>query len=82
MPISVYAASSQLALKLSERFLFGVSAPDSVVRVLAGENAAGSLGAVAVHYFSFGGVAATSKWAAHAAQGRITLEGDGFTVEP
>ncbi|HWV55767.1 methylenetetrahydrofolate reductase [Pseudorhodoplanes sp.] len=62
--------------------LFGVSAPDSIVRVLAGENAAGSLGSVAVHYFSFGGVAATSKWAAHAAQGRFTLEGDGFTVEP
>jgi methylenetetrahydrofolate reductase (NADPH) len=62
--------------------LFGVSAPDSVVRVLAGENATGSLGTVAVHYFSFGGVAATSKWAAHAAQGRITLEGDGFSVAP
>ena len=62
--------------------LFGVSAPDSVVRVLAGENTTGSLGSVAVHYFSFGGVAATSKWAAHAAQGRITLEGDGFSVEP
>jgi methylenetetrahydrofolate reductase (NADPH) len=62
--------------------LFGVSAPDSVVRVLAGENATGSLGTVAVHYFSFGGVAATSKWAAHAAQGRIMLEGDGFSVEP
>lgn len=62
--------------------LFGVSAPDSVVRVLAGENATGSLGTVAVHYFSFGGVSATSKWAAHAAQGRITLEGDGFSVEP
>jgi methylenetetrahydrofolate reductase (NADPH) len=62
--------------------LFGVSAPDSVVRVLAGENATGSLGTVAVHYFSFGGVAATSKWAARAAQGRITLESDGFSVEP
>ncbi len=62
--------------------LFGVSAPDSIVRVLAAENATGALGTVAVHYFSFGGVAATSKWAAHAAQGRITLEGDGFSVEP
>jgi methylenetetrahydrofolate reductase (NADPH) len=62
--------------------LFGVSAPDSIVRTLAGENATGALGSVAVHYFSFGGAAATSKWAAHAAQGRITLEGDGFSVEP
>ena len=42
----------------------------------------GALGNVAVHYFSFGGVAAISKWAAHAAQGRIVLEGDGFSVEP
>jgi methylenetetrahydrofolate reductase (NADPH) len=62
--------------------LFGVSAPDSIIRVLSGENADGVLGRVAVHFFSFGGVAATSKWAAHAAQGRITLEGDGFSVEP
>ncbi|MFZ5693504.1 MAG: methylenetetrahydrofolate reductase [Pseudomonadota bacterium] len=62
--------------------LFGVSAPDSIVRALAAENATGALGNVAVHYFSFGGVAATSKWAAHAAQGRIVLEGDGFSVEP
>ena len=62
--------------------LFGVSAPDTILRVLAGENAAGTLGSVAVHYFSFGGAAATSKWAAHAAQGRFTLEGDGFSVQP
>ena len=62
--------------------LFGVSAPDAIVRALAGKNAAGALGVAGVHYFSFGGVAATSKWAAHAAQGRITLEGDGFSVEP
>lgn len=62
--------------------LFGVSAPDAIVRALASENAAGTLGVAGVHFFSFGGVAATSKWAAHAAQGRISLEGDGFTVEP
>jgi methylenetetrahydrofolate reductase (NADPH) len=62
--------------------LFGVSAPDAIVRALAMENAAGALGSASVHFFSFGGVAATSKWAAHAAQGRITLEGDGFSVEP
>ena len=62
--------------------LFGVSAPDPIVRALAGENATGTLGQVATHFFSFGGVAATSKWAAHAAQGKITFEGEGFTVEP
>jgi methylenetetrahydrofolate reductase (NADPH) len=64
------------------KHLFGVSAPDALVRALANENSLGSLGNVAAHFFSFGGVAATSKWAAHAAQGRISLEGDGFTVEP
>jgi methylenetetrahydrofolate reductase (NADPH) len=62
--------------------LFGVSAPDPIVRPLAQENSTGSLGTVAVHFFSFGGVAATSKWAAHAAQGKITLTEEGFTVEP
>ncbi|MGD9922378.1 MAG: methylenetetrahydrofolate reductase [Pseudorhodoplanes sp.] len=62
--------------------LFGVSAPDAIVRALASESATGALGDVAVHFFSFGGVAATSKWAAHAAKGRITLESDGFSVEP
>ncbi len=62
--------------------LFGVSAPDPIVRSLADDNAAGSLGQVAAHFFSFGGVAATSKWAAHAAQGKITFDGEGFTVEP
>jgi methylenetetrahydrofolate reductase (NADPH) len=62
--------------------LFGVSAPDTIVRSLADDNAAGSLGQVAAHFFSFGGVAVTSKWAAHAAQGKISFEGEGFTVEP
>lgn len=64
------------------KHLFGVSAPDAIVRVLAAENAAGALGVAGVHFFSFGGVAATSKWAAHAAQGHFALEGEGFSVEP
>ncbi len=64
------------------KHLFGVSAPDAIVRALADENAGGALGEVAAHFFSFGGVAATSRWAAHAAQGRISLEGEGFSVEP
>jgi methylenetetrahydrofolate reductase (NADPH) len=64
------------------KHLFGVTAPDGLVRSLANENASGALGLVAAHFFSFGGVAATSKWAALAAQGRITLDGQGFTVEP
>jgi len=62
--------------------LFGVSAPDGILRALAHENATGSLGDVAVHFFSFGGIGATARWASHAAQGRITLEGGGFSVQP
>lgn len=65
------------------KHLFGVSAPDGLVRVLADEAARGTLGDVAAHFFSFGGIGATARWAAHAAQGRFTLEGDsGFSVAP
>ena len=63
------------------KHLFGTSAPDGIVRALAQENAKGSLGDVAAHFFSFGGIGATAHWAAHAAQGRIALDGDGFSVE-
>ena len=63
------------------KHLFGVSAPDGIVRALADENATGSLGPVAAHFFSFGGLGATTRWASHAQQGRFTLDGDGFTVE-
>jgi hypothetical protein len=41
------------------------------------------LGEIAPHFFSFGGLASTARWAAAVAQGRITLEtGEGFRVEP
>lgn len=63
------------------KHLFGVSAPDAIVRALAEENASGALGPVAAHFFSFGGLGATARWAAHAQQGRFALEGSGFTVE-
>jgi methylenetetrahydrofolate reductase (NADPH) len=63
------------------RHLFGMVTPDTVVRALA--ESASDLGDVAPHIFSFGGLAATSRWAAAAAAGRITLDrADGFTVEP
>ena len=63
------------------KHLFGVSAPDGIVRALSNENATGSLGLVSAHFFSFGGLGATTRWASHAQQGRFTLDGDGFTVE-
>ncbi len=65
------------------KHLFGVSAPDNIIRALGETAARGTLGDVAAHFFSFGGIGATARWAAHAAQGRITLDnGSGFSVEP
>jgi len=63
------------------KHLFGVSAPDGIVRALSDENATGALGPVSAHFFSFGGLGATARWASHAQQGRYTLDGEGFTVE-
>jgi hypothetical protein len=38
---------------------------------------------VAAHFYSFGGVAATARWAAAAQAGHIALDrADGFRVEP
>lgn len=65
------------------KHLFGVSAPDGLVCALASASAHGALGDVAAHFFSFGGIGATARWTAHAAQGRVALDGDtGFSVEP
>jgi methylenetetrahydrofolate reductase (NADPH) len=65
------------------KHLFGVSAPDGLVCSLSDASAHGALGDVAAHFFSFGGIGATARWTALAAQGRITLDGDsGFSVAP
>ncbi len=63
------------------RQLFGMVAPDSVLRPLA-EATAGRTD-IAPHIFSFGGLAAAARWVAATAAGRIALDrADGFTVEP
>jgi hypothetical protein len=63
------------------RQLFALSTPDALVRELAQGRPA--LGEIAPHFFSFGGLASTARWAAAVAEGRITLEtGEGFRVEP
>lgn len=65
------------------KHLFGVTAPDGIVRALSDASARGTLGDVSGHFFSFGGIGATARWAAHAAQGRVTLDGEaGFAVAP
>jgi len=63
------------------KHLVGTSAPDGIIRTLA--ETGGRLGNVAAHFFSFGGVGKTARWAAAAAAGRIALDrADGFGVEP
>jgi methylenetetrahydrofolate reductase (NADPH) len=65
------------------KHLFGMSTPDALVRALADAYAAGQLGTVVPHFFSFGGIAATARWASAAAAGRIALDGTGgFQVTP
>jgi methylenetetrahydrofolate reductase (NADPH) len=61
------------------RQLFGMITPDHVLRPLA---EASDLGDVAPHIFSFGGLAAAARWAGAAAAGHITLDAEGFSVEP
>ena len=59
--------------------LFGASAPDAILRALAGAQ----LGEVAPHFFTFGGLGATARWATAVAAGRFALDRTGgFRVEP
>jgi methylenetetrahydrofolate reductase (NADPH) len=63
------------------RQLFAMSAPDAIVRRLAA--AREQLGDVEAHFFSFGGLVRTARWASAVELGHIALEtGQGFRVEP
>jgi methylenetetrahydrofolate reductase (NADPH) len=65
------------------RQLFAMSAPDALARALVQARADRHVGEIAPHFFSFGGLARTARWAEAVAQGRIALEGgEGFRVEP
>jgi methylenetetrahydrofolate reductase (NADPH) len=76
---SVHGAARQAGLVTR---LFGASAPDDIVRALA-PVASGEYGDVQAHFFSFGGVAASARWAAAAARGEIALDrAGGFQVLP
>jgi methylenetetrahydrofolate reductase (NADPH) len=57
------------------KHLFGSNAPDAIVRSLAA--ARETLGDVAPHFFTFGGLGATARWAAAVAAGRVGLDRDG-----
>jgi methylenetetrahydrofolate reductase (NADPH) len=60
------------------RQVFAMATPDDLVRALA---AAAPVGAVP-HFFSFGGIAATGRWARAVADGNLVLDAEGgFRVE-
>jgi methylenetetrahydrofolate reductase (NADPH) len=64
------------------KHLIGTSAPDAIIRELA-EMPLDQLGEVRAHFFTFGGLAATARWAQAAACGNIVLDrAEGFRVEP
>jgi methylenetetrahydrofolate reductase (NADPH) len=65
------------------RRLFAMWTPDGFVRVLVEAQSQGHLGELKPHFFSFGGLLQTARWAKVVAQGRVTLEaGQGFRVTP
>jgi methylenetetrahydrofolate reductase (NADPH) len=65
------------------KHLLGNSTPDGIIRPLAEACGDGRLGRIGAHFHSFGGAAATVRWASAAAAGRIVFDrADGFGVEP
>jgi methylenetetrahydrofolate reductase (NADH) len=65
------------------RQLFAMTAPDALVQALAQARSDRSLGMVKPHFFAFGGIAATARWASAVAEGHIMFQaGPGFRVEP
>jgi methylenetetrahydrofolate reductase (NADPH) len=60
------------------RRMFALTVPDDLVRSLADA----APGGVVPHFFSFGGLPATARWARAVADGRIEIENGGFRVAP
>jgi len=72
-----------VANKLLARQLFAMWSPDELVRALAQAQREGHLGEIKPHFFSFGGLLQTARWAQAVAQGSVTLDsGQGFRVDP
>jgi len=65
------------------RRLFAMWTPDTFLSALAEAQDKGHLGALKPHFFSFGGLLATARWAQSVAHGRVTLQpGQGFRIDP
>jgi methylenetetrahydrofolate reductase (NADH) len=63
--------------------MFALTTPDRLVRPVAEACADGRFGEVTPHVYSFGGLAATIRWATAVAAGRIELDrAGGFSVTP
>jgi methylenetetrahydrofolate reductase (NADPH) len=58
--------------------MIGASTADPIVRALT--ELEGELGDVAPHFFSFGGLPATTRWVGAVAAGRIVLNKEGFEI--
>jgi len=74
-------ASAQALVQRSGliRQMFALAVPDDLIRALA-DAAPANLSA---HFFSFGGLPASARWARAVADGRIAIEGEvGFKVAP
>ncbi len=60
-----------------------MSAPNALLEALAQVHAETHLGVVKPHFFAFGGVVRTARWASAVAERRITFDGgQRFQVDP
>lgn len=59
------------------RHAFRSVSPDPMIRAIADGVAGGALGEVSAHFYAFGGIAATARWALAPMTGQIALKADG-----
>ncbi len=76
----VRASAQALATRAGlVRRMFAMAVPDDLIRILAGAGLAN----VSAHFFSFGGLPASARWARAVADGNIAIQGEtGFAVAP
>ena len=60
--------------------LLGEAAPDGIIRAISEAEDRDRLGPLAIHFFSFGGLAATAEWASGASRGHVEFTPQGFRV--